>query len=1082
MKTARGLLRTIEWDAVYHHFVTKETIHLGDQKMILSASWDYSLNLQTKSTSLNGENVFYSYDDFGRLLSIRRSEDAADKPSMTVTYEMKAPLSRIITRRRSRTNGDLDILSVQCFDGLGRKLATANRLKDNEYLVSDHRTYNAQGIVSRQWNTYTSPTDCQFSPPDAQNPKQTNYDALGRVIKMTFEDGSFSRKEYSPLRVTSYDPEDNRPDSPHYNTPTIQITDGQGRAIEEIKTLSTTKALSTKYEHTNIHMLGQSLMKRVTFADGSTKTHTYDLLGRIRKLEDPDRSTIEYVLDEEGNTIERRESDGKKILSTYDLLNRLLTRQLDGKPETKIAFSYDTPQQILADATYTKGQITQITFPIGSYNYSYDVNGNLNRAIYIINGQSFAFSAQFDNLNRLIEETFPDGRKLSYERDPTGRLLNVSGQINNITYSADTTPRTISFANGIETTYAFDTRQRLQSINVGGEKVMELRYTLDSTGNINAIEQSHGGSRFTHRYTTDALYRLTKAELGGDQPEEITYTYDDLHNTRSRLSSLGEKSPIHLGDFSYDKKQIHALRQAGKRTLSYDAHGNMIQDGDLAYQWDFLHRRTQIQKGQEILGRTWYGPNAARLIKEEHGVHTHYITPNYEIRDGRAIIYTTLGSNKVVAWSAPQGATQIFRDLAPATGETTLTSKPDGQLTAADAWLFYAGRQKLLSIDLPKQTHDLDYTKDYLQASLSRMLDGDKEQKHYYHPDHLGSVRAVTNDQGEVIARKDYYPYGYIRKKEGDFFSFGFQNTERDALTGANYFNSRFLDTHLGRWISADPLFEQIQSTEDEFNSFGMTAANPINNRDINGTESEYKAANSMDYAAFGAAAAIGVWELYKNVQAFRKAGKDDSLSASDKKNIRRASVTSGVLTGIGMFASMVALAQQAWKGGYDGDLAQGVAGGAIALAVMADSVSTTISLRNNLENAKTRQQKYVNGLTGRDKAKIGLSVTGSVLLLLASGATAVGGVGQMNLFGQEGKFWVTALTIAGAVASLGGIAAKMSKGGMQRAEKMGFREGQTLQRKNSTSYGFDTDVAGKITSNRTARKASVSLSKSKSK
>ncbi len=489
----------------------------------------------------------------------------------------------------------------------------------------------------------------------------------------------------------------------------------------------------------------------------------------------------------------------------------------------------------------------------------------------------------------------------------------------------------------------------------------------------------------------------------------------------------------------------------------------MTKDGELTYQWDFLHRRTQIQKGQEVLGRTWYGPTAARLIKEEYGTHTHYITPNYEIRNGRAIIYTSLGNNKVVAWSAPQGATQIYRDLAPATGDTILVSKPDGQLTAADAWLFHAGNQNLLQIDLPKQTQPIDYTKDYLQASLSRMLEGDAEQKHYYHPDHLGSVRAVTNDKGDVVARKDYYPYGYLRKEEGDVFSFGFQGTERDTLTGANYFSTRFLDAHLGRWISPDPLFEQIRGLEDEFNSFGVTAANPVNHRDINGTESEYQAAGSMDYAAFGAAAAIGVWEIYKNVQAFRKAGKDDILSASDKKKIRSASVTSGVLVGIGMFASMVALAQQAWKGGYDGDLAQGIAGTAIGLAVMADSVSSAISLRSNIKNAKKINKSYTGGLTGRDKAKLGLTVTGSILLLLASGATATGGTAKMDFFGQEGKFWLTALTIAGAAASLSGVAAKMAKGGMQRAEKMGIVPRIERNNKGGSSYDKVVQIGSEV-------------------
>ena len=34
----------------------------------------------------------------------------------------------------------------------------------------------------------------------------------------------------------------------------------------------------------------------------------------------------------------------------------------------------------------------------------------------------------------------------------------------------------------------------------------------------------------------------------------------------------------------------------------------------------------------------------------------------------------------------------------------------------------------------------------------------------YFVTDHLGSVRAVVNDDGEVLERNDYYPFGWLGK------------------------------------------------------------------------------------------------------------------------------------------------------------------------------------------------------------------------------------------------------------------------------------------------------------------------------
>ena len=50
-----------------------------------------------------------------------------------------------------------------------------------------------------------------------------------------------------------------------------------------------------------------------------------------------------------------------------------------------------------------------------------------------------------------------------------------------------------------------------------------------------------------------------------------------------------------------------------------------------------------------------------------------------------------------------------------------------------------------------------------IESSLQRVMDirqsADRDV-HYFHTDHLGSVRAITNQSGETIEQNAYYPFG----------------------------------------------------------------------------------------------------------------------------------------------------------------------------------------------------------------------------------------------------------------------------------------------------------------------------------
>lgn len=87
----------------------------------------------------------------------------------------------------------------------------------------------------------------------------------------------------------------------------------------------------------------------------------------------------------------------------------------------------------------------------------------------------------------------------------------------------------------------------------------------------------------------------------------------------------------------------------------------------------------------------------------------------------------------------------------------------------------------------------------------------------FFHVDALGSVRAVTDQTGQVVLeRHDYYPFGeecitgpcvnnpgagagQLRK---------FTGKERDVETGLDYFGARYYGSKVGRFTTTDPYLD----------------------------------------------------------------------------------------------------------------------------------------------------------------------------------------------------------------------------------------------------------------------------------
>jgi RHS repeat-associated protein len=74
----------------------------------------------------------------------------------------------------------------------------------------------------------------------------------------------------------------------------------------------------------------------------------------------------------------------------------------------------------------------------------------------------------------------------------------------------------------------------------------------------------------------------------------------------------------------------------------------------------------------------------------------------------------------------------------------------------------------------------------------------------YYHLDVVGSVRALTDGNGTVVIRHDYFPFGEdTQAMTGDPLRFTGQ--EIDAESGQHYFQARQYRNIWGRFTTVDP-------------------------------------------------------------------------------------------------------------------------------------------------------------------------------------------------------------------------------------------------------------------------------------
>jgi RHS repeat-associated protein len=248
--------------------------------------------------------------------------------------------------------------------------------------------------------------------------------------------------------------------------------------------------------------------------------------------------------------------------------------------------------------------------------------------------------------------------------------------------------------------------------------------------------------------------------------------------------------------------------------FTYDADGNLVQDGIWIYTWDAENRLIAMESGTGVppvarqrleFAYDWQGRRVEKIVSTNLSGTYHPAYTNRFVYEGWNLV-TVLDPNHTPLLSFVWGT-----DLS---GTTQGAGGVGGLLALA-------------------------------------VHTGPNAGTYFHAYDGNGNVMALVNaGDGSVAARYEYGPFGELLRATGPTAKanpFRFSAKYQDDETGLLYYGYRFYDPSTGRWPSADPIgelgFELIRSAAKakrtlDINLYTFVLNNAINNVDYLGLSS----------------------------------------------------------------------------------------------------------------------------------------------------------------------------------------------------------------------------------------------------
>ncbi|MDD3793830.1 MAG: M15 family metallopeptidase [Candidatus Gracilibacteria bacterium] len=703
----------------------------------ITTNYTYDLNERLiKQINPNGSEINFEYDLFDRIIK----KINPDNSYTTYTYDK----SNNITKQEIYDENDI-LLSKQEFvyDKQNRVIETKNHILPNDIIITKTK-YDSLGNTIKTIDGKGNETNY-------------TYDIFSRLIQVEDNLGNIVQN--------SYDKNDNLVEKKIISSTNKTITtnytyDSDNRLVSETNSLNKTKTytynklnqvISTTDEEGNITNYTYTYTGKVktetkiSNSGNKTTTYTYDQMGNMLSVTDSEGNITNYEYDELNRLVKQIYADNKQVNYEYDTNNNLV--QKTDPNGTIINYTYDSQNRLISKNITNGNGVVGIT----SETYSYDEQGRLIEA-NDSNNHNLEFS--YDSLGRLINET-QSGSLVSYAYDNNNNLTSV----NDVNYTYDNLNRvtnikqnntdiatynytglentSIIYANNTSIIKGFDNLGRINSLNNG---VKNYNYTYDDVNNIT--------SDSIKNYMYDDIYRLTNVNETNSGTILESFNYDNVGN---RINSFNLNTGSGAS-YDYETNILNQYTTLSGSTLSgslnytYDNNGNLKNDGEKTFSYDYKNRLTKVETSSGIIAQYSYDVLDRRYLKELENEKVEYIFSNENI------------------------LTEKVTDLV-------------NQTTTTKNYINGIGLDDLVAY---KENNDI----------------------YYFHKNHLGSVEGISDSSGNVVVSYEYDSFGNFEITSGvdNGNTRLFTGREYDKEIGLYYNRARYYNPELGRFISRDPI------------------------------------------------------------------------------------------------------------------------------------------------------------------------------------------------------------------------------------------------------------------------------------
>ena len=356
-----------------------------------------------------------------------------------------------------------------------------------------------------------------------------------------------------------------------------------------------------------------------------------------------------------------------------------------------------------------------------------------------------------------------NGALTTYGYDGDGRMTSVSNAIGMFEYTWHTSAsliQSVTYPNGASVSNRYDVLGRLldkQNLNSTGGVVSRFSYDYNNVGlrtNLTLADGSHRAFGYdTIRQLTDAQGFLSGG--GSDTNYQFSYGYDTIGNYTQAIRQSATEV--------YRANSLNQYTNTtGYAMVTYDANGNMMNDGLMQYGWDEENRLVTVTNG-DLRTECVYNGWGWRVERREfsNGVPTE--TVRYVYDDVMPVVELD-GSNNVLR--------TITRGLSMSHG-----LKSTGGIGNLLALIAHAGTTN----------------------------------SYWYFFDGNGNVVDLIDAANVSAAHYEYDPFGRKFLSTGALADQPYQwsSKEHDQGSGLNYYGFRFHCAQLGRWLNRDPIGER---------------------------------------------------------------------------------------------------------------------------------------------------------------------------------------------------------------------------------------------------------------------------------